>query len=137
MSHSVLPSKTLEPLAEHPAPLEGVGSQIVLDLYDCDTGLLDDVAHVRHSMLEAARIAGATIITDNFHRFEPWGVSGVVIIAESHIAIHCWPEHRYAALDVFTCGPMDMQAACDALIQAFGSERTRQRGFVRGELIHG
>ena len=55
-------------------------------------------------MLEAARHAGATVILDTFHRFKRDGISGVVVIAESHISIHTWPEHRYAAVDVFTCG---------------------------------
>ena len=55
-------------------------------------------------LLQAAREAGATVVTSTFHTFNPHGVSGVVVIAESHIAIHTWPERGYAAIDVFTCG---------------------------------
>jgi S-adenosylmethionine decarboxylase proenzyme len=55
-------------------------------------------------MREAARLAGATIVTEAFHLFNPHGVSGVVVIAESHLAIHTWPEYGYAAVDLFTCG---------------------------------
>ena len=54
-------------------------------------------------MLKAAREVGATIIGDSFHRFQPQGISGVVIIAESHLSIHTWPEHLYAAIDIFSC----------------------------------
>ncbi len=59
---------------------------------------------VRDILVGAARACGATIVDVAFHEFNPFGVSGVVVIAESHISIHTWPEHRYAALDIFTCG---------------------------------
>jgi S-adenosylmethionine decarboxylase len=111
----------------------GLGTQIVLDLYDCDAAALDDLAGVEGAMLEAARAARATIITQNFHRFAPWGISGVVVIAESHLAIHTWPERHYAAVDVFTCGPMGIDEACRHLIAAFGSRRQRTRTIARGD----
>jgi len=66
--------------------------------------LLDDLAFVRESLLEAAESTGATIVGQTFHKFSPQGVTGVVAIAESHICIHTWPEHAYAAADIFTCG---------------------------------
>lgn len=115
------------------AAMTGLGHQVVLDLYDCVAERIDSLEHVQTAMLEAARAAGATIVCDTFHRFSPWGVSGVVVIAESHLAIHTWPERNYAAVDVFTCGPMGVQAACDLLVAAFGSIRVRQRSFPRGE----
>lgn len=55
-------------------------------------------------MVTAAKIANATIIGVSFHEFSPFGISGVVVIAESHLSIHTWPEYRYAAVDIFTCG---------------------------------
>lgn len=73
-------------------------------MYECDPEILNDFDTIRSSMLEAAELAGAHIVGDTFHRFSPHGVSGVVVIAESHLSIHTWPEYRYAALDLFTCG---------------------------------
>ena len=84
--------------------MRSLGHQIVAEFYACDKGLLNDVGFIRDHMLEAARKAGATIVTETFHHFSPHGVSGAVIIAESHLAIHTWPEYGYAAVDLFTCG---------------------------------
>ncbi len=81
-----------------------LGVQWTADLYGCDTALLDDQEQIATFVLEAARVAQATIVSSQFHKFAPQGVSGVVVIAESHIAIHTWPELGYAALDLFTCG---------------------------------
>jgi S-adenosylmethionine decarboxylase proenzyme len=114
----------------------GVGRQVVLDLYGCSTEHLDDVDWVRETMLEAARVAEATIIESVFHKFSPWGISGVVVIAESHLAIHIWPEHRYAAVDVFTCGDtMRLDRAAAYLAQAFGTRDTRTHSIERGTNI--
>ena len=84
--------------------MQALGRQILIEFYDCQSEILTDRNQVRQYMLEAARHAGATVISDTFHQFKPNGISGVVVIAESHISIHTWPEYRYAAVDVFTCG---------------------------------
>ncbi len=84
--------------------MRSLGHQIVAEFYSCDKGLLNDVEYIRNNMLEAAIKSGATIVTETFHHFSPHGVSGAVIIAESHLAIHTWPEYGYAAVDLFTCG---------------------------------
>lgn len=84
--------------------MRSLGHQIVAEFYACDKGLLNDVDYISDAMMEAARRAGATIVTHTFHHFSPHGVSGAVIIAESHLAIHTWPEYGYAAVDLFTCG---------------------------------
>ena len=84
--------------------MQALGRQILIEFYDCRSEVLTDRDRIRQYMLEAAHHAGATVISDTFHHFKPDGVSGVVVIAESHISIHTWPEHRYAAVDVFTCG---------------------------------
>ena len=84
--------------------MAALGLQILADLYECDPEALDDEDLIRESMIEAARRCGATIVAHNFHQFIPYGVSGVVVIAESHLAIHTWPEYGYAAIDLFTCG---------------------------------
>jgi S-adenosylmethionine decarboxylase len=110
-----------------------VGSHILLDLYECQTEHLDDLEWVRATLVEAARAAKATIVEAVFHKFSPWGISGVVVIAESHLAIHIWPERRYAALDVFTCGPnLQLDVATELLTRAFKSRHPVQRRFSRG-----
>ncbi|MEZ0297300.1 MAG: adenosylmethionine decarboxylase [Candidatus Methylacidiphilales bacterium] len=80
-----------------------LGRHLLVDFTGCDAALLDNLAHVQVSLLEAVRRSGATIITHVFHQFSPQGITGVVVIAESHVAIHTWPEHGYAAVDIFTC----------------------------------
>ena len=110
------------------------GSQVVLDLYECETDRLDDLPWVKRTLVNAANAAGATIIETVFHKFSPWGISGVVVIAESHLAIHVWPEYRYAAIDVFTCGEnVRMDVASAFLTRAFRSKRAVQRCFTRGD----
>lgn len=111
-----------------------LGTQVVLDLYECETGHLDDIAWVKKTLVEAARAAGATVVETVFHKFAPCGISGVVVIAESHLAIHIWPEHRYAAVDVFTCGDsVQMDVATTLLAREFRSKRPVQRRFTRGD----
>jgi S-adenosylmethionine decarboxylase len=113
-----------------------IGSQLVLDLYECDVERLDDLEWVKATMIAAARAARATIVQTVFHKFAPWGISGVVVIAESHLAIHTWPEKRYAAIDLFTCGStVDMSAAPALLTREFKSERPVERYFTRGDEI--
>lgn len=111
-----------------------LGVQTFADLYDCDPSALDDANAVRAGMLEAARRCGATVIGHCFHRYSPHGVSGVVIIAESHLAIHTWPEHGYAALDLFTCGEsLDPEACFSHLREVFGARRHSTTTVHRGD----
>ncbi len=122
--------------ANEPARRAGIGSQVVLDLYECETAHLDDLAWVRTTLVNAARAAGATVVETVFHKFAPWGISGVVVIAESHLAIHIWPENRYAAIDVFTCGEnTNMDVAIAFLKREFRSKRSTQRRFARGDRV--
>jgi S-adenosylmethionine decarboxylase len=76
----------------------------LVELHGCDPEALKSIDLIRETMLSAARVANATIVGVSFHEFSPFGVSGVVVIAESHLSIHTWPEYRYAAVDIFTCG---------------------------------
>jgi len=82
----------------------GLGKHIIAELFECDSDILDNVNVIKESLLEAATTSNSTVINYSFHRFKPYGVSGYVLIAESHISIHTWPEYGYAAVDVFTCG---------------------------------
>ena len=81
-----------------------LGRHLLAEFYDCEPNILNNVSLIERVMTEAAVLAGATIVQQNFHHFSPYGVSGVVVIAESHLAIHTWPEYGYAAVDLFTCG---------------------------------
>ena len=110
-----------------------LGAQLLIDLHACDRAALDDEDLVRAAMLEAARRAGATIVSHSFHRFSPHGISGVVVIAESHLTIHTWPEHGYAAVDLFTCGAaLRPEIAVAHLAEALGSQHQTQRSIARG-----
>ena len=108
---------------------------ILIDLYDCDHARLLDVDLIERGMLEAAKLMGAEVLAHSFHTFEPWGVSGTVTIAESHLAVHTWPEHNFAAVTFETCGRhMDHRKAYRYLIQFFDAKRPRviyqKRGFM-------
>lgn len=81
-----------------------LGRHLIVELSGCDSRLLDNQPLLENHLREAARLSGATIVRSVFHRYNPHGVSGVVVIAESHISIHTWPEYGYAAVDFFTCG---------------------------------
>jgi spermidine synthase len=110
------------------------GSQVILDLYECGTPHLDDLPWVEATLVEAARMAGATIVQTVFHKFAPWGISGVVVISESHLAIHIWPENRYAAVDIFTCGEsVRIEVASAFLKRAFRAGRSVKQSFKRGD----
>lgn len=81
-----------------------LGTEVLIEFFDCDKTILADVRRVEKIMLEAARATKSSIVDVIFHTFNPLGVSGVVVIKESHLAIHTWPEHGYACVDIFTCG---------------------------------
>ncbi|MEX0662538.1 MAG: adenosylmethionine decarboxylase [Balneolaceae bacterium] len=84
--------------------MEALGRQILVEFYDCDQSKINDVSYIENSLIQATKASKATIISHNFHKFSPYGISGVVVIAESHVTIHTWPEYNYAAVDIFTCG---------------------------------
>ncbi len=88
-----------------------LGRHLLVEFYNCDAAVLNEEGLIEDHMNQAARDCGATIIQSAFHRFEPHGVSGVVVIAESHLAIHTWPEYRYASVDLYTCGD-----SCDPMV---------------------
>ncbi len=84
--------------------MKSLGKHLIVELYDCDRDLIASVNAVEEILIDAVNISKATIIKPLFHQFNPHGVSGVVVIAESHYSIHTWPEYGYCALDIFTCG---------------------------------
>ncbi len=100
--------------------MNALGKHLLVELNDCDRELLNDLETIRDIMLAAAIGCGATVLGESFHRFSPHGVSGVIIIAESHLTIHTWPEHGYAAADIFTCGTTVLpEKAADIIIERF------------------
>ena len=113
--------------------MDARGTHIICELSGCDAGTLGDVDAVRGTMVTAAREANAEILKVAFHRFQPHGVSGVVVIAESHLSIHTWPESRYAALDFYTCGDhTDPWRACDYVAKALGASSMLTTEIRRG-----
>lgn len=99
--------------------MQGLGRHILAELYGCDFARLNDPELLRGASLEAVERSGATIMSHHFKSFEPQGVSGVIVIAESHLSFHTWPEHGYAAIDYFTCGDrIDIHLAVDIMAEA-------------------
>ena len=104
--------------------LHSLGRHLLLELYECSSEILNDLETVRTTLVEAAKRAEATIIDVVFHEFNPFGISGVVVIAESHLSIHTWPEYRYAAVDIFSCGDTLKPAEAAAyLVEQFQASR--------------
>ena len=113
--------------------MQALGRQILVEFYDCNRVILNDEPLIRSILLEGVRRSNATIVSDTFHTFSPHGVSGVVVIAESHVAIHTWPEHGYAAVDIFTCGDtIDPWIIQKYLEQGFGAGNVSSMEMKRG-----
>lgn len=112
-----------------------LGRHILAEFYDCDPNILNNAELIENNMVQAAKEAKATIVQQNFHHFSPYGVSGVVVIAESHLTIHTWPEYGYAAVDLFTCGDsVDPMISYNFLKAALGSETAFYSELKRGML---
>jgi len=105
----------------------------LLELHGCTPEILNAPESLKSLLLEAVRRGHGTIVTDVFHTFSPHGVSGVVVIAESHVAIHTWPEHAYAAVDIFSCGAtLDHAAIRDWIRGGLQATRLESRELTRG-----
>ena len=103
--------------------MNALGRHLLLELKICNEGVLDDVDFLKDCLNEAAVQSGATVVGESFYHFSPYGVSGVVNIAESHIAIHTWPEFQYAAVDVLTCGcSVDPEKAARLITERLGAQ---------------
>lgn len=108
-----------------------LGVQYLADFFNCKK-LPKSALELENIMLEATRITGAKVVTTAFHEFNPHGLSGVVVIAESHFAVHTWPEDRTAAVDLFTCSKIDPEPGLHYLEKAFGAKDMRITGVERG-----
>ncbi|MBI2369003.1 MAG: adenosylmethionine decarboxylase [Deltaproteobacteria bacterium] len=115
--------------------MNALGKHLLLELRDCKNDILNDINAVKSALVAAATEAGASIVGVSFHRFNPHGISGMVIIAESHLSVHTWPEYRFAAVDIFTCGDsLKPDQAAAYLIQAFDSHSPSVMELKRGLL---
>ena len=103
--------------------MKALGKQVIVEFYNCDQKRLNDASFLEESLTAAAKEAQATVIKSVFHKFSPHGVTGVIVIAESHLSIHTWPEYNYAAVDIFTCGEqIENQKALEIIKKALGSK---------------
>ncbi|MEM1134403.1 MAG: polyamine aminopropyltransferase [Bacteroidota bacterium] len=114
--------------------MESLGRHIIAELYDCHPEKTDDVMFVQMAMEAAALEAGATIINTTFHHFAPFGVSGVIVIQESHLSIHTWPEYGFASVDIFTCGEtVNPWKAAEVLAKRLGAKHHSAVEMRRGQ----
>ena len=113
--------------------MKALGIHLLIELCACNRPKIDNMAYIERVMSEAATVAGAQVLKTAFQNFNPQGVSGVVVIAESHLTIHTWPEHGYAAVDIFTCGTrVDPWKAVEFLKKELEARTIQVRDFQRG-----
>lgn len=119
---------------DHFATRNGVrcaGVHLIVDLHGAKR--LNDIEHIEATLRRCVEAARATLLHMHLHHFQPSGVSGVAVLAESHISIHTWPEIGYAALDVFMCGSADPDACIPVLREAFSAKRVGVNELLRGQ----
>ena len=114
------------------AAMKTIGRHLIAEYYGCDTEVIDDLEAIRRALRQAAEAVGATVVGEAFHRYAPQGVSGTLLIAESHLSIHTWPEAGYVAVDIFTCGGLDPRPGFRQLERALGATSARMQEIVRG-----
>ncbi|MEZ4459036.1 MAG: adenosylmethionine decarboxylase [bacterium] len=98
------------------------GRHILVEFFGCDGEILDDISRVEEVMREAVKASGATEVGCVFHKFQPMGTSGVIVLSESHISIHTWPAEGYASVDFYTCGDCNPHAGVDILLEGLNGE---------------
>ncbi len=112
---------------------ECVGVHLLVELVGCDPERIRFIEAVEPVLLEAVRESGASYIGHTFHQFQPEGVTGVVLISESHFGLHTWPEFKYASFDILTCGKkMNPYAAIEIVANGFKASQTIVKEFPRG-----
>ncbi|XEC94718.1 adenosylmethionine decarboxylase [Paenibacillus tarimensis] len=113
--------------------MDTLGRHLIVDLWECNPDLISTSETLKQLMVEAALHSGADIREVIFHQFEPVGVSGVVVISESHLSVHSFPEHRYVSLDVYTCGGMNPHVSMSFLKDRLGAGRYECIEVIRGD----
>ena len=109
-----------------------LGRHLIAEFYGCNSKTSDSLPRVRRLMLTATKRIGATVVGEVFHKFAPQGVTGSVVIAESHLSVHTWPESGYVSIDVFTCGGLDPRPAFLYLAERLGARTYRMQEILRG-----
>ncbi len=113
-----------------------LGKQYIIEMKECNVKLLNDPEFIGKIMYESALKANATVVQQFFHQFSPFGVSGTIVIAESHINIHTWPEHKYAAIDIFTCSDsLNAENAINHLQKSLEAKQCNTSMIHRGEVL--
>ncbi|HHT9114208.1 MAG TPA: adenosylmethionine decarboxylase [Candidatus Wunengus sp. YC65] len=116
--------------------LSTLGKHIILEMWGCCKDTIDNVEVVKEILVKAAESVKATLVDVVCHRFSPYGVTGVAILAESHIAVHTWPEHGYAAADIFICGStINPRNAASYMAEAFYAKETSFLELKRGDFV--
>ncbi len=126
-------------MVQHDTTPEPLARHLLAEYYGCDPGLLDSVSRLKETIEAAARAAKTTIINTHLHKFAPQGVSGVVILAESHLAVHTWPEFGFTSVEIFVCGEeADPEAGHAFLLDVLKPKHTVVRTVIRGHmnLVH-
>lgn len=113
-----------------------LGTHLLVELRECNPDIIKSLEKVRNALVSAAKEAGATIVNISFHEFNPFGISGVVVISSSHMTIHTWPEYSYAAVDLFCCDTIDLNKAASYLIEQFECKNPSIVEMKRGILSH-
>jgi S-adenosylmethionine decarboxylase len=112
---------------------QAFGKHYLVELVNCDPERIKFLAPAKEIILRAVRESQATYIGEIFHQFEPFGISGIVLIAESHLSFHTWPEAGYVGLDIFTCGTdMNPDIAIAVLKEGFAAREVRLDVYTRG-----
>ena len=112
--------------------MDTMGRHVIAELWGCDIEKLNNMKFIEETFVEAALKSGAEVREVAFHKFAPQGVSGVVIISESHLTIHSFPEHGYASIDVYTCGDLDPNIAAEYIADALGADTRETIELPRG-----
>ncbi|MEB3207015.1 MAG: adenosylmethionine decarboxylase [Vampirovibrionales bacterium] len=129
------PQKKAEAMTTYhgPAVTTHLGHHLLAEFYHCNSNVLNNLQLIKKIMTDAAVACGATVVQNCFHQFNPYGVSGVIVIAESHLTIHTWPELEYAAVDLFTCGDAcNPMVAYDVMREQLGSSASSLVELRRG-----
>ncbi|ADZ69700.1 adenosylmethionine decarboxylase [Polymorphum gilvum] len=131
-----VPARDADDRLDHFIEKQGIrcaGAHLIIDLYEAER--LDDLPYIEETLKTCVEEAGATLLHIHLHPFEPTGVSGVAVLAESHISVHTWPEAGYAAFDVFMCGDAKPEKCVDVLERAFRPSRTAVSELLRGREV--
>ena len=115
--------------------MKSLGKHLIIEFFHCDSTILNDLKTIERHLLTAVKLSGATIIQPFFHQFSPHGITGVVVVAESHFSVHTWPEYGYCALDIFTCGEsVNGHKAMEYMKQSLGAVNASVIEVKRGVL---